>query len=122
MTGEQADGSDDLPPQVRRHRLRVVVSDHERAAIMERAAASNLPVSVYLRSLGTGYEPPSTLDLLAIRDLIRINADLGRLGGLLKLWLSERPGEGASTVDVRRLLRQIEAHQMQLKGIIKGLK
>ncbi len=62
------------------------------------------------------------LDTQAISNLLKALADLGRLGGLLKLWLSERPGQGASTVDVRRLLRQIEAHQMQLKGIIEGLK
>jgi hypothetical protein len=121
MTGEQADGSDDLSPQLRRHRLRVAVSDHERAAIMERAAACNLPVSVYLRTLGTGYAPPSTLDLQAIRDLIRVNADLGRLGGLLKLWLSTRPGEGANTIEVRRVLRQIEVSQAELKMVVKRL-
>jgi hypothetical protein len=121
MTGEQADGSDDLSPQLRRHRLRVAVSDRERAAIMERAAACNLPVSVYLRTLGTGYAPPSTLDLQAIRDLIRVNADLGRLGGLLKLWLSTRPGEGANTIEVRRVLRQIEVSQAELKMVVKRL-
>jgi hypothetical protein len=113
-----------LPPkrQVRPGPLKVVVSTAERAAIIERAKACDLSVSAYLRALGTGFEPKSTLDNQAISHLLKALADLGRLGGLLKLWLSERPGQGASTIDARRLLRQIEAHQAQMKGIIERLK
>ena len=112
-------------PQKQRARpgpLKVVVSSSERAAIVERASACELSVSAYLRTLGLGFEPKSMLDNQAISHLLKALADLGRLGGLLKLWLSERPGQGASTVDVRRLLRQIEAHQVQLKAIIERLK
>jgi hypothetical protein len=113
-----------LPPErrVRPGPLKVVVSTAERAAIIERAKACDLSVSAYLRTLGTGFEPKSTLDNQSISHLLKALADLGRLGGLLKLWLSERPGQGASTIDVRRLLRQIEAHQVQMKGIIERLK
>jgi glycine cleavage system regulatory protein len=113
-----------LPPK-RRERpepLKVVVSSADRAQIIERAKACDLSVSAYLRTLGTSFEPKSTLDAQAIQHLLKALADLGRLGGLLKLWLSERPGVGASTVDVRRLLRQIEAQQVQLKTIIERLK
>ncbi len=110
------------PPPKRPGPLKVVVSSADRAQIIERANACDLSVSAYLRMLGLGFEPKSMLDTQAISNLLKALADLGRLGGLLKLWLSERPGQGASTIDVRRLLRQIEAHQMQLKGIIEGLK
>ena len=30
----------------------------------------------------------STIDQRAILDLVKINADLGRLGGLIKMWLT----------------------------------
>jgi hypothetical protein len=105
----------------RRRPLRVVVSASERVLIVERAAAACLSVSAYLRNLGVGWEPKSTLDHQAILALARINADQGRLGGLLKLWLSERPGQGASTVDARRLLGEIEAAQRELRKLLERL-
>ena len=37
---------------------------------------------------GLGYQPKSVLDHRAIEDLAKVNADLGRLGGLLKMWLA----------------------------------
>lgn len=101
--------------------LKVVVSHAERAAIEERAAASGLSVSAYLRGLGVGHEPRSLLDLQAVGTLVGVNADQGRLGGLLKLWLSQRPGEGAATPDVRRLLKQIEDTQAQLRSLVQRL-
>jgi hypothetical protein len=42
-----------------------------------------------------------------VGELLKACGDLGRLGGLLKFWLVERPGEGAPETDVRRLLNQI---------------
>ena len=49
--------------------------------------------------------------------LQRINGDQGRLGGLLKLWLADRPGIGASELEVRRLLDQIGELQGRLAEI-----
>jgi len=41
-----------------------------------------------LRRLGLGYELQSIVSQDAVIELSKINADLGRLGGLLKLWLT----------------------------------
>jgi hypothetical protein len=72
-----------------RHRpLKAVVSDIERVGIEMWAAAAGLSVFAYLRNLGLGYKPHSTLDHQAILSLVKVDADQGRLGGLLKLWLS----------------------------------
>ena len=71
--------------------LRVVVSASERARIEERAKATGLSVSAYLRSAGLGQVIRSTLDHEAILELAKVNGDQGRLGGLLKLWLVDRP-------------------------------
>jgi len=101
--------------------LRVVVSAAERAGIEERAVGAGLSVSAYLRGVGLGCTPRALTDRQAVQDLVRVNADQGRLGGLLKLWLVERPGEGASTVDVRRLLQQIEETQAELRRLVQRL-
>ena len=101
--------------------LKVVVSAAERAAIEERAVSTGLSLSAFLRKLGTGYEPKSTLDRRAVQDLVKVNADQGRLGGLLKLWLTDRAAEGAPTTDVRRLLKEIEETQVLLRSLVQRL-
>lgn len=38
-----------------------------------------------------GYQVESIVDIEQVVELSRVNADLGRLGGLLKLWLANDP-------------------------------
>ncbi len=105
-----------------RHRpLKAFVSPAERLAIETKASEAGLSVSAYLRAAALGLKVESTRDHEAILALIKLNADQGRLGGLLKLWLSSRPGEGASSFEVRRLLQQIETLQIELRAIIDRL-
>ena len=94
--------------------LYVWVTPEERAEIERLAASAGLPVSVYLRTLGLAYEPKSVLDAERVGDLLKACGDLGRLGGLLKLWLVDRPGEGAPETDVRQLLDQIGELRAQI--------
>jgi hypothetical protein len=111
--------TEDAAPRSRR--LKVSVTEAERDRIHELAAITRLSVSSYLRTLGLGWEPRSTLDHQAVLALAKVNADQGRLGGLLKLWLSERPGQGASTFEVRRLLGEIETAQARLAKLMERL-
>jgi hypothetical protein len=105
-----------------RHRhLKVVVSERERADIETRAAATGLSVSAYLRNLGLGFQPHSTLDQGAILALLKVNADQGRLGGLFKLWLSGQSAPSSDTTDIRKLLAAIEDCQLNLKALIGQL-
>ena len=78
----------------RKRPLKVVVNEDERLAIADKAASTGLSVSAYLREVGMGYQPKSNFDQEAIMTLMSLNADQGRLVGLLKLWLSEKPGQG----------------------------
>ena len=48
-----------------------------------------LVVSAFLLAVGQGYEVKGITDYERVRELARINGDLGRLGGLLKLWLTD---------------------------------
>src|SRR5271157_4401109 len=101
--------------------LKVFVSERERAGIETRAAATGLSVSAYLRNLGLGFQPHSTLDQKAILALLKANADQGRLGGLFKLWLSGQSAPSADTAEIRKLLAAIEECQLKLKALVGRL-
>lgn len=104
-------------------RIEVWVSEAEHQQILENSKGCKLSGSAYLRLLGLGYEPKSQFDQDSIKQLVKLHADQGRLGGLLKLWLSTRPGEGSRVKDVRSLLDQIESLQILLaKHILKEAK
>ncbi len=105
----------------RKRPLRVFVSERERAEIETRAAATGLSVSAYLRNLGLGFQPHSTLDQEAILALLKVHADQGRLGGLLKLWLSGGHTGAASAAEIRRRLHDIESAQRTLRGLVDRL-
>jgi hypothetical protein len=102
----------------RKRHLKVVVSARERARIQERAKVAGLSVSAYLRASGLGHPIRSVLDYDAVRDLAKVNGDQGRLGGLLKLWLEDRPGRGAPEIEVRRLLQRIGELQGRLVDVV----
>ena len=101
--------------------LKTFVSPEERLAIETKAQAAGLSVSAYLRAAALGARLKSVHDHKAMLALLQLNADQGRLGGLLKLWLTSRAGEGAGPGDVRRLLRDIETLQIELRALIDRL-
>jgi hypothetical protein len=92
----------------------------EREQLKALAAAANKSVSTYLLNVGLGYEVRGILDHRHVEVLARINGDLGRLGGLLKLWLTndERTAAfGESTI--RALLGKIEDTQDRMQSVIR---
>lgn len=65
-----------------------------------------------VRALGLNTTIRSVVDLKAVADLSRVNGDLGRVAGLLKLWLLEKNGQGTSSVEVERMMfefRELQA-------------
>jgi hypothetical protein len=106
----------------RRHHLRVPVFDEERREIERRAEQAGLSVARYLREIGQGYQIKGVVDYEQVRELARINGDLGRLGGLLKLWLTDDARTarfGESTI--RRLLDLIEGTQGEMADVMKTI-
>jgi hypothetical protein len=100
--------------------LRVPVLPNEEAAIKKLAADSGKSIAAYLRTVGIGYEVRSVMDYQCVDDLAKVNADLGRLGGLLKLWLSDDKRVAAFDADtLRALLKKIEINQEQLRHIMQ---
>lgn len=58
----------------------------------------------------------SVVDLKAVADLAKVNGDLGRAAGLLKLWLLEKRGQGARPVDVENVMVEFQRLQNLIVG------
>ncbi|QXE84894.1 conjugal transfer transcriptional regulator TraJ [Geomonas nitrogeniifigens] len=104
----------------RAQQLHVPVRPDEKAAIEKLAASTGLPVAAYLRNVGLGYQVHNILDRDCVEELARVNGDLGRLGGLLKLWLTDDPrtaqyGERL----IRALLAKIENTQDKMQELMR---
>lgn len=93
-------------------RIQVVVSDDEFAKIAEAAESVGLSHSAYLRELGLGYAPAPVYDLEAVEQMMKLNADQGRLGGLIKMWLSN---------DERLLMFERESLSKAIFGVLKQI-
>lgn len=91
--------------------LRFRVNAVEEAEIESRARNAGLSLSALLRAGALHHPIRSLVDLRAVADLCKINGDLGRVAGLLKLWLAEKNGQGASAVEVERMM--IEFRELQ---------
>ena len=103
----------------RKHHLRVPVFPDEKNLIEEQAQRAGMSVARFLREVGQGYRVGGVVDYEQVRELARINGDLGRLGGLLKLWLTndERTAQlGEATI--RAVLARIEATQDQMGEVM----
>ena len=129
---EQGRGEGEAGPRRRRPRREdggrrdqrlpeIRVTAAERSAIEAGAERVQMSTAAYLRALGLGHDPPSKVDLRAIHELGRLRADLGRLGGLLKLWLTDRVGEGTEARDVSRVLAEIERRQAEIEAAVVRL-
>lgn len=106
----------------RKHHLRVPVFQDEKTLIEEQAKRAGMSVARFLREVGQGYRIGGVVDYEQVRELARINGDLGRLGGLLKLWLTndERTAQfGEATI--RAVLSRIEASQDQMGQVMMSV-
>lgn len=104
--------------------LRVPVLPDEEDKIKDHAKLAGLSVASYLRNLALGYEAKSIIDLQSVDSLAKVNADLGRLGGLLKLWLTDDAkimafGHPKAEEIIRAVLHQIENNQERLREIMR---
>ena len=102
--------------------IKVYCLPEERAAIEANAQAAGMSTSAYLLAVGQGYQVKGVTDFENVRDLVRVNGDLGRLGGLLKLWLTDDVRTlqfGEATI--LALLGRIEATQDEMSRIMKAV-
>ncbi len=95
--------------------IKVYCFPDEKQTIAQHAASTGLSMSSYLLHVGMGYPIRSLVDHHQVEELAKINGDLGRLGGLLKLWLSQAQSVGGVEArTVRETLKKIDATQDQM--------
>ena len=99
--------------------IKVYCLPEERELIAATANATRLSLSNYLLTVGMGYQVRSVIDGQHVVALAKINADQGRLGGLLKLLLSNDMrfsdlDESRTRAAIRAVLFRIEETQAAL--------
>ena len=100
--------------------LKVYCFPDERETIEQQAHSTGLSKSSYLLHVGMGYPIRSIVDHHQVEELVTINGDLGRLGGLLKLWLSNgKPAPGIDARTIRETLRKIDRAQEQMLALMQ---
>ncbi|WP_282354622.1 CopG family transcriptional regulator [Pseudomonas sp. PS01303] len=118
MTGEQTSR-----PKARRRGkpIEVWVNDEEKELITARAAEAGLSRSGYLRAVGLHYPIRSVVDLAVVSDLAKVNGDLGRVAGLLKLWLTAKRDQGAAAIEVDAIMTEFRRLQVEMLGKMSSI-
>ena len=101
----------------KKRRIAMYLGPDEYDNIQTSANRAGISLSTFCKRVCTGISVPSMEHQQAVKDILKANADLGRLGGLLKLALSE----GGDKITLPRLLREIEAGQIALKAAARKL-
>jgi hypothetical protein len=100
--------------------IKVYCYPDERQTIEQQANSTGLSKSSYLLRVGMGYPIRSIVDHHQVEELVKINGDLGRLGGLLKLWLSnEKSVGGIDARTIRDTLKKIDRTQDQMLALMQ---
>lgn len=103
-------------------RITVRLSENEKDIIFNKAKAFALSPSSYMRACALSLKPKSKADLVVADDVLHIAGDLGRLGGLFKMWLvaneddKQRLCKKYSFQDVDSLVDEILKTQEFLKS------
>ncbi len=101
-------------------RITVYLTQEELQGIEASAARAGISLSQFARLVCQGFAVPSLEHAQAVRDLLKVSADLARLGGLYKLALSGQPTAGERAT-LNMLLRQLETAQRELRAAIARL-
>lgn len=101
--------------------IKVWVNDREKTELADRAALAGVSLSAYLKHAGMRARIKERPNVAAVAELVRVNGDLGRVAGLLKLWLAEKRGQGARPADVEAMMKQFRALQDELRSIMLGM-
>lgn len=90
----------------------------EKVEIAKRAEQAGLSLSACMLAAGLHHPIRSSVDLTAVSNLAKVNGDLDRVAGLLKLWLTEKCGQGVRPIDVEAMMKQFRELQSQTLAIM----
>ncbi len=103
--------------------IKMYLKPNEKDKITQSARECGMSLSAYARTLALGDVPVASADLDEIDKVMKVHADLGRLGGLLKMFLKndERLNDmgremGVATID--GALVDIRATQAKLLKLV----
>lgn len=105
----------------RRERIEVWVDAQEKVELTRKAAAAGMSNAAFLRAVGLNTPIQARADLEAVLELVKVNGDLGRVAGLLKLWLAEKRGQGARPVDVEEVMIEFRRLQTLIVGTMSAI-
>lgn len=112
-----------IDPQKRRDiKITVRVNQDEQENLVLNSNKYGLKIPGYLRSLGLNYPIKSIVDEKAAANLLKVNADMGRLGGLFKMWLEDNRADKhdfsntRTYKDIDNLVNDIERLKLILKN------
>lgn len=100
--------------------IKVYVTPEEKARIVANAAACGKSVSAYVRVLATGHTPTPRADLSGLAEVFRMHADLGRIGGLLKMLLTN--DERLNDMGRDMAVATIDGALVDIRLVMAGLK
>jgi hypothetical protein len=86
--------------------------------VTEGATQAGMSLSSHLLAVGLNTPIKSVVDLSAVAELAKVNGDLGRNAGLLKLLHSEKRGQGAPAGDVKMMMLEFRCLQSKISEII----
>lgn len=118
MTSKSEESEKKSQPRRRGKPIEVWVSDEEKEAIAQKADQAGLSRSAYLRALGLEKEINSRVDLTAIKELVKVNGDFGRMGGLLKMWLTERNPKNVTCLELEGVMKKCREMQAEMLKIM----
>lgn len=103
-------------------RITVYCLPDEKKLIEENAKAAGKTASSFLLAVGQGYQVNGIVDAVQVREMARISGDLGRLGGLLKWWLTDDARVANFTPEtIRAVLTKIEDTQVELGAVMSNV-
>ena len=98
------------------------MSEDEYAAVVDSASASSLAPSTFLREIALGHRPRTTIDQQAIHRLALLHGDLGRVGGLLRMWLTNDERLAfAEALDVGGAVDELRSLQAAIADAVREL-
>ena len=101
--------------------VRAYLSAEEYAAVQKMAHNAGPSVSRFLRDVSLGVQIRSFEYEDFKLELLKTRAELGRLGGLLKLALTRPEDSGLAALELRDLLAQIGQGQKSIKEAVERL-
>ncbi len=105
--------------------IKVYMTPEEKARIAANAGVCGQALSAYVRTLAFGHTPTPRVDLSGLAEVFRIHGDLGRLGGLLKMLLTNDErlndmGRDMAEATIDGTLVDIRFAMAGLKTVIKA--